>query len=145
MPLPRNTTLSAQGLPVGMQLRAGLEISPRDAQIKLADGSLLLIDCRTQEEWETVHVAGSVLIPLHELEQRADEVSQQLADQPQVNAVALLCHHGVRSLKGALALRQLGFSQALSIAGGIDLWSLSVDPSLPQYDRDAGGCRIKGS
>jgi rhodanese-related sulfurtransferase len=121
-----------------MSLRPGLEITPRDAKAKLEAGSLLLIDCRTQEEWDAVHVAGSVHIPLHELEQRVDEVLAKPGQQ-----VAVLCHHGVRSLKGALALRQIGFPLAQSVAGGIDLWSIAADARVVQYDRDASGLRTR--
>jgi rhodanese-related sulfurtransferase len=99
-------------------------------------GTLLLIDCRTSEEWDCVHVAGSQLVPLHELEQRADEIQPGPGQQ-----VAMLCHHGVRSLKGALALRQLGMEGVVSVAGGIDLWALAVGDGLAQYERDASGIR----
>jgi rhodanese-related sulfurtransferase len=39
----------------------------------------------------------------------------------------------VRSLSAAAILRQAGFPEALSLAGGIDLWSRIVDPSVPRY------------
>ena len=43
------------------------------------------------------------------------------------------CHLGVRSLQVAHWLRQSGFAQAQSMAGGIDAWSLEIDPSIPRY------------
>jgi adenylyltransferase/sulfurtransferase len=43
------------------------------------------------------------------------------------------CHHGGRSLRVANWLREQGFSQAQSMAGGIDQWSLEIDPTVPRY------------
>lgn len=43
------------------------------------------------------------------------------------------CHHGVRSLNVAAWLRQQGLDNVRSLAGGIDGWSLLIDPSLPRY------------
>jgi len=45
----------------------------------------------------------------------------------------LYCHHGVRSLKAALWLREQGIEQAQSLQGGIDRWSLEIDPAVPRY------------
>jgi rhodanese-related sulfurtransferase len=43
------------------------------------------------------------------------------------------CHHGARSKHAASFLRQVGFPQARSLAGGIERWSLAVDQSVPRY------------
>jgi rhodanese-related sulfurtransferase len=45
----------------------------------------------------------------------------------------ILCHHGSRSLSVTNWLRQQGFEQAQSVAGGINSWSLQVDPAIPRY------------
>jgi rhodanese-related sulfurtransferase len=47
--------------------------------------------------------------------------------------IVCYCHHGVRSLTAASILRQAGFGRAVSLAGGIDLWSRRIDPSVPRY------------
>jgi rhodanese-related sulfurtransferase len=52
--------------------------------------------------------------------------------QPDGAAVVVYCHHGVRSLSGAAILGRAGI-EALSLAGGIDRWALTVDPSVPRY------------
>jgi rhodanese-related sulfurtransferase len=69
---------------------------------------------------------------LHELESRLGELDPD-AD------VAFLCHHGVRSLRAAALARAHGLARAVSVAGGIDLWSLSVDPSVARYRRASDG------
>ena len=43
------------------------------------------------------------------------------------------CHHGVRSLNVVNWLREQGVSGCQSMAGGIDRWSLQIDPSIPRY------------
>jgi rhodanese-related sulfurtransferase len=136
MPLPKTTRLDDHGMPIGMPLRTGLEISPREAKRRMQDGSVLLVDCRTQEEWDLVRVPGSQLVPLHEVEQRAEDIQPAPGQQ-----VAMLCHHGVRSLKAALALRQMGMQDVVSVAGGIDLWALAVGDGVRQYERE--GLRLR--
>jgi adenylyltransferase/sulfurtransferase len=39
----------------------------------------------------------------------------------------------VRSLNAAAMLLRLGHARVASLAGGIDRWSLEIDPSLPRY------------
>jgi adenylyltransferase/sulfurtransferase len=127
-----------RGLPPGHPLRPEYEIAPRDAAEALKAGALLL-DCRTPAEWEASHVPGATLIPLHELADRLDEIEQH-RDGP----VCVMCHTGVRSLKATVFLQQNGFDGARSVAGGIDLWSKAVDPSIPRYVKDMSGCRVIG-
>ena len=84
-----------------------------------------LVDVRQPWEHELAALPNSLLLPLPELEERLDEV------QPPAGAlVVVYCHHGVRSLSGASLLEAHG---AVSLRGGIESWSLRVDPSIPQY------------
>ena len=124
--------LDARGLPPGYPFKPEYELTPRDVRDRLesAPEKVLLIDCRTQPEWDLVHINGALHIPLHDIERRADEVQPEPGQ-----TVAIICHHGVRSLKAALALRAMGVPGAMSVAGGIDLWSLAADPSVKRYER----------
>ncbi len=141
------TTLDARGLPAGQKLHPTYEVSPRDAAALLAEAGAkaVLIDCRTDEEFGLLHMPGSLHLPLHEVESRGGEL--EIADDAQV---LVICHHGVRSMKAALALRAMAASglapkaaaTARSIAGGIDLWSVAVDPEIPRYERGPGGSRV---
>ncbi|MBX3361292.1 MAG: hypothetical protein KF912_05990 [Phycisphaeraceae bacterium] len=128
-------------LPDGYPFQPGLEISPRETAelMRTRPDGLLVIDCRERVEWETARIEGTVLIPLGEIQDRIDEIEGQ--GKP---TVAVVCHHGRRSMKAALLLRQLGIEGALSVAGGIDWWSRSVDGSIPRYTKDASGCRVVG-
>jgi rhodanese-related sulfurtransferase len=59
---------------------------------------------------------------LPDLETRSDE-----------GPLIVYCHHGVRSLNVVHWLREQGIEACQSMAGGIDAWSLVVDPSVPRY------------
>lgn len=132
--------LDERGLPPGYALKAEYEMTPREARELLQAGKLVLVDVRTPEEWELVHVPGSVLLTLARVEKDFDEI-----EVPAGAMVATLCHHGVRSMKAALALRASGraeLAKVKSVAGGIELWSLAADASVRRYERGPGVLRL---
>ncbi len=86
-----------------------------------------LLDVRTEGEHQIVALPESQLIPLHELEDRQDEL-----DELRGREVVVYCHHGIRSLSGAAFLEALGID-AVSLAGGIEAYARRVDPRLPRY------------
>lgn len=116
-----------EGLPAGYPFKPEYEVTPIAAK---RDG-LPILDVRLDEEFAFARVEGSVHVPLHELESRMDELEFD-PDEP----IAVMCHHGVRSMKAALMLRAMGYPRAYSVAGGIEAWSRSADPSVPRYERD---------
>jgi rhodanese-related sulfurtransferase len=87
----------------------------------------VLLDVRSHGEHQIAALRGSVLIPLHEFEERIDELEEFRGRE-----VVVYCHHGIRSLSGAAFLESMGIP-ASSLAGGIDLYARIVDPSLPRY------------
>ena len=103
------------------------KISPIDLAARLARGdTLVVLDVREPWEFETVHLQGSVLLPLSELARGAASLD--------MNAEYIaLCHHGMRSEMAASWLRNQGFACVVNLVGGIDAYSLTVDPSLPRY------------
>ena len=88
----------------------------------------VLIDCREQNEYDTVKIDRARLIPMSELKSRVGELAE-VGDKP----VIVHCHHGGRSLKVAKFLRENGVPQAQSMAGGIDAWATEVEPGMPRY------------
>jgi rhodanese-related sulfurtransferase len=95
----------------------------------MRDGDdLLLIDCRTSEEWETARIEGAMLVPLQELSIRIGELREH-EDRP----IVVHCHKGKRSMTVTSVLRELGFANVRSMAGGIHAWSEQVDPNVPRY------------
>jgi rhodanese-related sulfurtransferase len=108
-----------------------LEVDCRSVKSRLdAQGTddWLFLDCREPDEHATAHIAGARLIPMSQLQQRVAEI-EEFRDRPLI----VHCHHGGRSLRVASFLREQGFHQAQSMAGGIDAWSCDIDPSVPRY------------
>lgn len=105
-----------------------LEITVEQLKQQLASQNPpLLLDVREPWEYETASIPGGVLMPMGEVPGRAHQELDE--EQP----IAVLCHHGARSLSVANWLRQQGFDHAQSVAGGIDAWSRSVDQTVPRY------------
>lgn len=84
-----------------------------------------LLDVRRDDEREICSLGG-FHIPLHELEARFNELPHDKLP------LIVYCHHGVRSLYATQFLKFHGHD-ALSLRGGIDAWSIEIDPSVPRY------------
>lgn len=104
-----------------------IEISAREVKQRLDRGEkLLLVDVREPHEHAVCHIEGALLIPMGSI-----PASLQRLDTDE--DVICFCHHGMRSLDVANWLRAQGVRSARSMAGGIDRWSLEVDPLVPRY------------
>jgi rhodanese-related sulfurtransferase len=88
----------------------------------------LLLDCRRTDEYEVARIDQAKLIPMDELAERIDELEAHKDGR-----VVVHCHHGGRSLMVARWLREQGFGRAQSMAGGIEAWSVLIDPDCPRY------------
>ncbi len=91
-----------------------------------AEDELQLIDIRDPWEIEVVSLPGAVAIPMIDL-------PQQIGRLDTTRRAVLICHLGVRSAHAAIWLRQQGFTDAVSVRGGIDAYAREVDPKLPTY------------
>jgi rhodanese-related sulfurtransferase len=103
------------------------EISPADAAALLRENRAQLIDVREPWEFATSHVENSVAMPMGEVPARAH------TELDPDEHLVILCHHGQRSLNVTAWLRNQGFEQVQSLRGGIDAWSVEVDPSVARY------------
>lgn len=105
------------------------QITPHDLAARLQAGEpTWLLDVRQPWEHEICALPGSVLVPLSMLAARLEEL------QPPPGAlVVAYCHHGIRSLSAAALLEQAGIHPVVSLHGGIDAWSLRIDPQVPRY------------
>lgn len=102
-------------------------ISVRELKQKMDNGeSVTLIDVREPFEYEIARIEGARLVPLGELESRIEEL-------PRSGTLVLHCHSGGRSEHATQLLRERGFGNALNLEGGIDAWSIEVDPGVPRY------------
>jgi rhodanese-related sulfurtransferase len=86
-----------------------------------------LIDVREPSEYQVAKIEGSELKPLGQIPNWANE----LADKNE--EIILHCHHGMRSDRACQYLASQGFTNVKNLTGGIDEWSLKVDPSVPRY------------
>ena len=106
-----------------------MQLSPSELASRIQSGeSIPLLDVREIEEHQFVALPGSVLIPLGEIADRLDELAPWKSQ-----SFVVYCHHGIRSARAVAFLRSQGFTAALNLAGGIDRWSIEVDPSAPRY------------
>ncbi|GJP78391.1 hypothetical protein CLOP_g8695 [Closterium sp. NIES-67] len=89
-----------------------------------------LVDVREPREVELAAIPGFTVLPLSQFGQWGPTVADTL--DPHTDTY-LLCHHGIRSQQMAEWLKSQGFTRLYNIAGGIDAYSLRVDPSIPRY------------
>jgi rhodanese-related sulfurtransferase len=89
-----------------------------------------LIDCREQDEFAICRIDGAELFPLSRF---SDEATGTLLNPEDERPIIVYCHHGMRSMNATRFLRGKGKEMVWSLAGGIDLWSLLIDPGVPRY------------
>jgi rhodanese-related sulfurtransferase len=108
-------------------------ISASDLAARLRDGEpLQLVDVREDEELALARLPHPVEhLPLSRATEWMEEVSARLDPH---RPVVVLCHAGVRSWRMACwLLAERGYSEVWNLEGGIDAWSVCVDPAIPRY------------
>ena len=95
-----------------------------------AHGQPLVLDVREPYELERASIKADnvelVHIPMGVIPPRLNELDPN-------RPVACMCHHGGRSMQVAHFLVNRGFRHVANISGGINAWSMQVDPSVPRY------------
>jgi rhodanese-related sulfurtransferase len=103
-----------------------LMIAPQELKDLLSSNGVDLLDIRTREEYEVAHLEGSQLLD--------QELMQEiLASRPRERLLVIVDHQGSRSLDAAAYFAGHGFTNIKCLRGGIDAWSIHVDPTLPRY------------
>jgi molybdopterin/thiamine biosynthesis adenylyltransferase/rhodanese-related sulfurtransferase len=125
------------GVPALEEQAKLVERSAAEVKAMLDRGEeFLLLDVRDRDEYETARIEGSVLVPLAELESRLGELAEWREGR-----VVAHCHLGGRSARACRLLLAKGFRCVENLGGGIEAWSLTVDPEVPRYrpvpDREA--------
>src|SRR5437868_4219316 len=88
-------------------------------------GKIELFDVRPEAERARASIAQARAL---------DAAGQKsLMALPKETAIALHCHHGMRSRAAAEELVRMGFTKVYNLEGGIEAWSSDVDPSVPRY------------
>ena len=100
-----------------------VDIATLRERLNARQDNLLLIDVRESFEWELGYVEGSLLIPLGEIWQRAEELDRR-------REIILICEEGIRSSTGASILLHRGFPRAANVPGGIGDWFNANYPTV---------------
>ncbi len=80
-----------------------------------------IVDVRSEKEWHTKRITGSVNIPLNHLRERAAEI-------PNDHQVVVHCEGGYRSAIAASILAQAGRPDVFDMVGGYNAWAASKLP-----------------
>jgi monothiol glutaredoxin len=105
--------------------RVKIITAPKLKEMLDTDKELILIDVRTERERDIAHIEGARPLDREEL--------ARLEGLPKSTPIAFHCHHGVRSRSAAEHFVAQGFSKIYNVEGGIDAWSVKVDPKVPRY------------
>lgn len=101
-------------------------ISPAELHARLERGDdLLLVDVRTKEELEIAKIEQGRMLDA--------ALHAEIGSGPRDRPIVLYCHHGSRSQAAAEELAQQGFRDVYNLVGGINAWSMDVDPDVPMY------------
>ena len=84
-----------------------------------------LLDVRTTDERAIASIAGARHL--------TQELVAELQGLDRSTLLVFQCHHGMRSQRAALQFAAMGFTNVCNLSGGIDDWSLTIDPSIPRY------------
>jgi rhodanese-related sulfurtransferase len=89
-----------------------------------------LVDVREPDELAIAQLPHFVNLPLSRFADWSEQIRQTL--DPQVETW-VICHHGMRSAQMCQWLASQGFENVRNITGGIDAYSVAIDPSIPRY------------
>lgn len=90
------------------------------------DSAVRLLDVRSREEFEAVHIDGSVLMS-------QDTMRQIMSDGSNTRPLVIVDHQGKNALDAAAYFLGHGLQNVRCLRGGIDAWAREVDPTLRRY------------
>jgi rhodanese-related sulfurtransferase len=104
-----------------------LEISSKEVAERRARGEKLrLLDLRTREEWDAVHLNDADFVT-------QDLIQRLMGKEGQDGLLVFYDHTGGGSIDAAAYFAGHGFANARYLRGGIDAWSQEVDPKVSRY------------
>ena len=104
-----------------------IEITPKEVADRRARGEKIrLLDLRTREEWDAVHLDGADFVT-------QDVIQRLMGKEGQDGLLVFYDHSGSSSPDAAAYFAGHGFANARFLRGGIDAWSVEVDPKVPRY------------
>jgi rhodanese-related sulfurtransferase len=102
-------------------------ISPKElAEALQQDKSLRVVDVRSREEFEAVHIEGSTLLS-------QDAMRQIMGDGSNTKPLVVVDHQGKNGLDAAAYFMGHGLQNVRCLRGGIDAWAQEVDKGMRRY------------
>ena len=122
------------GNSVDNQNKGYIQITAEDAkQIMDTESDYVILDVRTQEEYDEGHIPGGVLIPDYEIAERAET---ELTDKDQI--ILVYCRSGNRSKTASAVLADMGYTNVREF-GGINDWPYDTEKTLSYRPCDKPG------
>jgi rhodanese-related sulfurtransferase len=102
-------------------------ISPKElAEFLQHDQSVKLVDVRSREEFQAVHIEGAVLLS-------QDVMRELMASGSNTNPIVVIDHAGKNGLDAAAYFMGHGLQNVRCLRGGIDAWAQEIDPKIRRY------------
>jgi rhodanese-related sulfurtransferase len=79
---------------------------------------IIILDCRTKEEFDSGHIEGSINIPL-------SMITKSELDRHNIGRDAkiyIICRSGARSLVAAQIIERMGYTEVYNVSGGLLAW-----------------------
>jgi rhodanese-related sulfurtransferase len=102
------------------------QLAPAEAAELVKAGRARLLDVRTREEFDAVHIEGSTFF--------TQELMHELGGWDRDTLIVFVDHQGTRSMDACAYFAGHGLENVRALRGGIDAWSQEVDPKLPRYN-----------
>jgi monothiol glutaredoxin len=110
-------------LPAAPQALKSLDVHA--LQQRMLAGDITVIDVRPEPDRAIAPFAGADVL--------TQDSHARLTALPKDTPIAFICHHGNASRNAAEHFREHGFTNLWNVEGGIDAWSLEIDPTVPRY------------
>jgi rhodanese-related sulfurtransferase len=104
-------------------------IAPTEAAELVRAGKAKLLDVRTREEFDAVHIEGATFF--------TQELMHELGGWDRDTLLIFVDHQGTRSMDACAYFAGHGLQNVRALRGGMDAWSVEVDASLPRYEMEA--------
>lgn len=112
------------------------EITPQElAEWMSTRPEMILLDVREPYEFPRARLTDERVLhaPLNELARKGSDALPEKLKNAKDATVVVFCHHGYRSAQVTAWLLDLGWTSVYNLAGGIDAYARSVDPSIGFY------------
>lgn len=96
------------------------KISQSEAYEMMKNENVVILDVRTQSEYESGHIKNAILIPDYEIKNRAEEILLNKEDK-----ILVYCRSGNRSKTASKNLLELGYKYVYDF-GGINTWEYEI-------------------